>query len=45
MGFRIALCNEAVRALPFAAPCEFARACGHDGIEATETTGRKDPPA
>ena len=33
MGFRIALCNEVVRALPFAAQCEFARACGYDGIE------------
>jgi sugar phosphate isomerase/epimerase len=33
MGFRIALCNEVVRALPFAAQCEFARSCGYDGIE------------
>jgi D-psicose/D-tagatose/L-ribulose 3-epimerase len=33
MGFRIALCNEVVRTLPFAAQCDFARACGYDGIE------------
>ena len=33
MGFRIALCNEVVRTLPFAAQCEFARACGYDAIE------------
>lgn len=33
MGFRVTLCNEVVRTLPFAAQCEFARACGYDGIE------------
>jgi sugar phosphate isomerase/epimerase len=33
MRFRVALCNEVVRTLAFGAQCEFARACGYDGLE------------
>jgi len=45
MRFRIALCNEVVRALPFAAQCEFARACGYDGIELAPFTISETPHA
>lgn len=30
---RVALCNEVVRTLPFAAQCELAAALGYDGVE------------
>jgi sugar phosphate isomerase/epimerase len=33
MRFRVALCNEVVRRVAFGAQCEFARACGYDGLE------------
>ena len=45
MRFRIALCNEVVRALPFAMQCEFARSCGYDGIELAPFTMSETPHA
>jgi len=43
MGFRIALCNEVVRTLPFGAQCEFACACGYDAIELAPFTVAEAP--
>ena len=43
MGFRITLCNEVIRTLPFAAQCDFAAACGYDGMELAPFTVSDEP--
>jgi D-psicose/D-tagatose/L-ribulose 3-epimerase len=43
MPFRIALCNEVVRDMPFAAQCAYAAALGYDGIELAPFTLSEAP--
>ena len=40
---RIALCNEVIRAMPFAAQCEFAASLGYDGLELAPFTISAEP--
>ena len=40
---RLALCNEVVRALRFAAQCDLAAALGYDGIELAPFTVSEEP--
>lgn len=42
---KIALCNEVIRDLPFAAQCDFAAATGYDGLEIAPFTVTPDPRA
>lgn len=44
-GFRVALCNEVVRALDFAAQCRLAAALGYDGLEVAPFTLSATPHA
>lgn len=40
---KIALCNEVIREMPFAAQCEFAAALGYDGLELAPFTVSAEP--
>ena len=41
---RIALCNEVIREMEFAAQCEFAAALGYDAVELAPFTSSRQSP-